>query len=75
MRDKARSPLSDEHDHGGLCELPAASSNPANKRPKASSAPRELLEELGFEAEKSQLPPLGPSTLPAAGIVCRSATL
>ena len=33
---------------------------------------RELMEELGFEVERSQLRPLGPSTFPAAGLVTRN---
>ena len=33
-----------------------------------TAAQRELMEELGFEVDKSQLLPLGPSVFPAAGI-------
>ena len=71
MRDKARSPLRDEHDHGGLWELPAGLVEPGEQTPEGvvSTAQRELLEELGFDVERSQLIPLGPSTFPAPGIV------
>ena len=70
MRDKARSPLLEEHDHGGLWELPAGLVEPGEQTPEGvvTAAQRELLEELGFDVEKSQLLPLGPSLFPAAGI-------
>jgi ADP-ribose pyrophosphatase len=72
MRDKARSPLLNEHDHGGLWELPAGLVEPGEQTPEGvrGTAQRELLEELGFEVERSALQPLGPSTFPAPGIVC-----
>jgi len=71
MRDKARSPLREEHDHGGLWELPAGLVEPGEQTPDGvvSTAQRELLEELGFEVDTSQLLPLGPSLFPAPGIV------
>jgi ADP-ribose pyrophosphatase len=71
MRDKARSPLSEEHDHGGLWELPAGLVEPGEQTPEGvvAAAQRELLEELGFEVARWQLLPLGHSTFPAAGIV------
>ena len=44
---------------------------PGEKTPQGvvTTAQRELLEELGFEVETSQLQSLGPSTFPAPGIV------
>jgi ADP-ribose pyrophosphatase len=71
MRDKARSPLFNELDHGGLWELPAGLVEPGEQTPEGvlGAAQRELLEELGFEVERSALKPLGPSTFPAPGIV------
>ncbi len=71
MRDKARSPLLEEQDHGGLWELPAGLVEPGEQTPEGvvATAQRELSEELGFEVERSALQPLGPSTFPAAGIV------
>jgi ADP-ribose pyrophosphatase len=70
MRDKARSPLRDEHDHGGLWELPAGLVEPGEQTPEGvvGTAQRELLEELGFEVERSQLLPLGPSVFPVASM-------
>lgn len=67
MRDKARSPLRDEHDHGGIWELPAGLVEPGEQTPEGvvTTAQRELLEELGFEVQTSQLLPLGPSVFPA----------
>jgi ADP-ribose pyrophosphatase len=69
-RDKARSPLLEEHDHGGLWELPAGLVEAGEQTPAGvvTTAQRELLEELGFDVELSQLLPLGPSVFPAAGI-------
>jgi ADP-ribose pyrophosphatase len=71
MRDKARSPLLEEPNHGGLWELPAGLVEPGEQTPEGvvGTAQRELLEELGFEVARSQLLPLGPSTFPAPGIV------
>lgn len=71
MRDKARSPLHDEHDHGGLWELPAGLVEPGEQTPDGVvvTAQRELLEELGFEVATSELRPLGHSTFPAPGVV------
>jgi ADP-ribose pyrophosphatase len=71
VRDKARSPLREEHDHGGLWELPAGLVEPGEQTPEGvvGTAQRELLEELGFEVAKSDLLPLGPSIFPAPGIV------
>jgi ADP-ribose pyrophosphatase len=71
MRDKARSPLLDEHDHGMLWELPAGLVEPGEQTPEGvvGTAQRELLEELGFEVERSELRALGPSSFPAAGII------
>jgi ADP-ribose pyrophosphatase len=71
MRDKARSPLLEEHDHGGLWELPAGLVEPGEQTPEGvvGAAQRELMEELGFEVEKSALVPLGPSTFPTPGII------
>lgn len=70
MRDKARSPLREEHDHGGLWELPAGLVEPGEQTPEGvvTTAQRELLEELGFEVDTSRLVPLGPSVFPAPGI-------
>lgn len=70
MRDKARSPLRDEQDHGGLWELPAGLVEPGEQTPEGvvGTAQRELLEELGFEVERSRLVQLGPSVFPTAGI-------
>lgn len=71
MRDKARSPLQDEHDHGGLWELPAGLVEAGEQTPEGvvGTAQRELLEELGFDVERSALQPLGPSVFPASGII------
>jgi ADP-ribose pyrophosphatase len=71
LRDKARSPLLEEHDHGGVWELPAGLVEPGEQTPEGvvATAQRELLEELGFEVERSALAPLGPSTFPAPGII------
>jgi ADP-ribose pyrophosphatase len=71
MRDKARSPLLEEHDHGGLWELPAGLVEPGEQTPEGvlGTAQRELMEELGFEVEKSALSPLGPSIFPTPGII------
>ncbi len=71
MRDKARSPLSQEHDHGGLWELPAGLVEPGEQTPEGvvGAAQRELMEELGFEVQRSALQPLGPSIFPAPGII------
>lgn len=71
MRDKARSPLRDEHDHGGLWELPAGLVEPGEQTPEGviSTAQRELREELGFDVEQSALEPLGPSMFPSPGFV------
>lgn len=70
-RDKARSPLLQEHDHGGLWELPAGLVEPGEQTPEGviGTAQRELMEELGFEVERSALQPLGPSLFPAPGII------
>jgi ADP-ribose pyrophosphatase len=69
-RDKARSPILEEHDHGGLWELPAGLVEAGEQTPEGvvTTAQRELLEELGFEVERAQLLPLGPSVFPAPGI-------
>jgi len=71
MRDKARSPLIEEHDHGGLWELPAGLVEPGEQTPEGVvlAAQRELLEELGFEVDPAALVPLGPSSFVAPGIV------
>jgi ADP-ribose pyrophosphatase len=71
MRDKARSPLTDEHDHGLLWELPAGLVEPGEQTPDGvvATAQRELLEELGFEVSRAALLPLGPSVFPAAGFI------
>jgi ADP-ribose pyrophosphatase len=70
MRDKARSPLLEEHDHGGLWELPAGLVEPGEQTPEGvvGTAQRELMEELGFDVERERLIPLGPSLFPTAGI-------
>jgi ADP-ribose pyrophosphatase len=69
-RDKARSPLLEEQYHGGLWELPAGLVEAGEQTPEGvvTTAQRELLEELGFDVERSALLPLGPSVFPAAGI-------
>jgi ADP-ribose pyrophosphatase len=71
MRDKARSPLLQEHDHGGLWELPAGLVEPGEQTPEGvvGTAQRELMEELGFDVERSALQPLGSSVFPASGII------
>ncbi len=71
LRDKARSPLSEEHDHGGLWELPAGLVEPGEQTPEGviATAQRELMEELGFAVDRSQLLPLGPSMFLSPGIV------
>jgi ADP-ribose pyrophosphatase len=71
MRDKARSPLSEEHDHGGLWELPAGLVEPGEQTPEGviSAAQRELREELGFDVDKADLEPLGSSVFLSPGIV------
>lgn len=71
MRDKARSPLLEEHDHGGLWELPAGLVEPGEQTPEGviGTAQRELREELGFDVEKSELLPLGSSVFLSPGIV------
>jgi ADP-ribose pyrophosphatase len=71
MRDKARSPLREEHDHGGLWELPAGLVEPGEQTPDGvvAAAQRELLEELGFDVARSALAPLGHSVFLSPGIV------
>jgi ADP-ribose pyrophosphatase len=71
LRDKARSPLLDEHDHGLLWELPAGLVEPGEQTPEGvvGTAQRELLEELGFDVAREALQPLGPSSFPAAGFI------
>lgn len=70
MRDKARSPLLEEHDHGGLWELPAGLVEAGEQTPAGvvTTAQRELQEELGFEVEPARLLSLGTSLFPAPGI-------
>jgi ADP-ribose pyrophosphatase len=71
MRDKARSPFLEEHDHGGLWELPAGLVEPGEQTPEGvvATAQRELLEELGFDVPRSQLQSLGHSVFLSPGIV------
>ena len=71
LRDKAGSPLPNEHDHGGLWELPAGLVEPGEQTPEGvvGTAQRELLEELGFDVQRSRLRPLGPSVFLSPGIV------
>jgi ADP-ribose pyrophosphatase len=70
-RDKARSPLSDEADHGLLWELPAGLIEPGEQTPEGvrATAQRELAEELGFDVDPGALRPLGPSMFPAPGFI------
>lgn len=71
MRDKARSPLSDEPDHGLLWELPAGLIEAGEQTPEGvvATAQRELAEELGFDVDRGALRELGPSTFPAPGFI------
>lgn len=71
MRDKVRSPLIDERDHGLLWELPAGLVEPGEQTTEGvvGTAQRELMEELGFEVTREALQPLGPSVFPAAGFI------
>jgi ADP-ribose pyrophosphatase len=54
------------HD-GGLWELPAGLIEPGEDATEAAA--RELSEELGFQAEPSDMRPLGDWTFPAAGVI------
>ena len=71
MRDKVRSPLSDEADDGLLWELPAGLVESGEQTPEgvAATAQRELAEELGFDVSPAALRPLGPSMFPAPGFI------
>jgi ADP-ribose pyrophosphatase len=71
MRGPKRLPLSPAARQGWLWELPAGLVEPEEETETGvlQAAQRELAEELGFRVELDALRSLGPSTLPAPGLV------
>ena len=70
FRDRNRSPHPDGDPAGSLWELPAGLVESSERSPSGlrDCAAREVLEELGFQADPEALFELGPSTFPAPGI-------
>jgi ADP-ribose pyrophosphatase len=70
LRSSARSPQA-EPDNRGLWELPAGLVEPDEPGPAGlrAAAARELWEETGFAVAAEALQDLGPSTLPAPGVI------